>query len=234
MKSIDRFDAYIVKRFYERDRIAAFRQFLLAIFAASEPSWHPCFDGRPDYHRINDEYPKSWVKARMHSYYFHRWNEHRDLFSDFKEIFELKNYLAQVDKDAHYDAIPSHGVISRIVSHQYPRGGGYLAEHIDPANPFALIQTIIQAADYGKDFETGGLYIRLSAESGPILLDPLTEMGDLVVASPAVRHGVLPIDPSSELDWRRSDGRWMILPVIIRSDYQADPATKPRMVEKAA
>src|SRR6266540_231470 len=178
MQSIDANEAYVVKGFYPREQVLAFRRFVEDFARASEPSWHPCLDGVPDYHRINDEYPKSWVKARMHSYYFHRWNEHRDLFSDFKEIFELKNYLEQVDKDAHYDAIPSHGVISRIVSHQYPRGGGYLAEHIDPANPFALIQTIIQAADYGKDFETGGLYIRLSAESGPILLDPLTEMGD--------------------------------------------------------
>jgi hypothetical protein len=234
MASIDRFEAYVVKRFYERERILAFRRFLLGVAAASEPSWHPCFDGVPDYHRINDEYPKSWVKARMHSFYFHRWNAHRDLFAGFKEIFEMKNFLGRADKDSYYDTVPSHGVISRIVSHQYPRGGGYLAEHIDPASNFALIQTIVQASDYGEDFTSGGLYIRPSPESEPVLIDPHTEMGDLVVASPAVRHGVLPIDPSRELDWRRTDGRWMILPVVIRSDYQADPGTKPRMVDKAA
>ena len=230
MASIQNFETYIVKQFYPSARIAAYRDFFKTVAQASEPSWHPCHDDCPDYHRINDEYPKSWVKAKMHSYYFHRWNQQRDLLAAFKEIFEIKNALAGAGKDDYFDSIPSSGVISRVVSHQYPRGGGYLAEHVDPTSPFALIQTIIQASTFGEDFSSGGLYVRHSADSEPVMIDQYTQMGDLIVASPHIRHGVAPIDPDQKLDWSRSDGRWMILPVVIRSDYNTDPNTKPRMV----
>jgi hypothetical protein len=230
IESIENKHAYVVQQFYDREQILDFRAFLERFRNAHEASWHPCLDGVPDYHRINDEYPKSWVKTRMHSYYFHRWNEHRDIFDSFKEIFELKNYLAGEDGNAYYDNIPSDGVVSRVVSHQYPRGGGYLAEHIDPVNPFATIQTIIQASEPGVDFATGGLYMRDGEQAEAVLIDPYTAPGDLMVLSPGVRHGVALVDPDDERDWERSDGRWMILPVVIRSDYNMDPETKPKSV----
>jgi hypothetical protein len=230
LESIERFEVYVVRRYHPAERIRAFRAMLREFRDSCEPTWHPCLDGVPDYHRINDRYPQSWVKARMHAFYFHRWGSQRNLFDEFKEIFEIKNFLGQADKAAHYDALPSSGVISRLVSHQYPRGGGCLDEHIDPVNPFARIQTIIQASQHGSDFRSGGLYMRVAEGAPAVLLDEHTEPGDLMVLSPNVRHGVLPIDPAERLDWERDDGRWMILPVIIRSDYNMDPATKPRSV----
>jgi hypothetical protein len=184
----------------------------------------------PDYHRINDEYPCSWVKARMHSYYFHRFNERGHLFDAFKDIFDLKHFLAGEEPDRFLETIPSDEVISRVVSHQYPRGGGYLAEHMDPASRFARLQTIIQASTPGEDFQTGGLYLRTAEGAEAISIDEHSEPGDLMVLSPDVRHGVAPIDPDAELDWSRADGRWMILPIILRSDYDMDPDTKPKAV----
>ena len=152
MASIAENDVYVVKSFYPREQVLGFREMLAELRAESEPSWHPCLDGVPDYHRINDEYPESWVKAKMHSYYFHRFNERGDLFEPYRDIFELKNFLAGEERDAHLDAIPSDEIISRVVSHQYPRGGGYLAEHSDPKSKFATLQTIIQASEVGEDF----------------------------------------------------------------------------------
>ena len=64
-------------------------------------------------------------------------------------------------------------------------------------------------------------------------LDPLTEAGDMLVMSPSVVHGVDPIDPEFPLDWSRSDGRWIIMPIIIHSDHHQDPGAKPRMLEPA-
>jgi hypothetical protein len=101
LASIRRSDAYIVRSYYGREKVLAFNEFLKKMRHASEPSWYPCLDGCPDYHRINDEYPKSYVRARMHSYYFHRWNPNRGVFQDFKEVFEIKNVLSGTDKDAH-------------------------------------------------------------------------------------------------------------------------------------
>jgi hypothetical protein len=230
LDSIASNDVYIVKEFYPRDLVSGFMDTISAFRAEQEPSWHPCLDGVPDYHRINDEYPGSWVKARMHSFYFHRFNERGSLFDHFRDIFELKNFLAGEEPHAHLDTIPSDEVISRVVSHQYPRGGGYLAEHVDPTSKFAKLQTIIQASTPGKDFETGGLYFRTEDDAEPVWVDPYSEPGDLMVLSPHVRHGVAPVDPELDMDWSDEGGRWMILPIIIRSDYNMDPETKPKAI----
>jgi hypothetical protein len=230
MESIARNDVYVVKQFYTRDFVLSFREMLRRFGQEQEPSWHPCLDGVPDYHRINDEYPGSWVKARMHSYFFHRFNERGEIFDSFRDIFELKNFLAGEEPDAHLENIPSDEIISRVVAQQYPRGGGYLAEHSDPASRFAKLQTIIQASQIGEDFKTGGLYLRPEPGAGPIWIDQHSEPGDLMILTPDAPHGVAPIDPQAELDWSRPDGRWMILPIILRSDYDMDPETKPKAV----
>jgi hypothetical protein len=228
MASIARNDVYVVRQFYPRDFVLDFRELLRKFSEEQEASWHPCLDGVPDYHRINDEYPGSWVKARMHSFFFHRFNERGELFDSFRDIFALKNFLADEDPNAHLENIPSDGIISRVVAQQYPRGGGYLAEHSDPASPFAKLQTIIQASQIGEDFESGGLYLRPEPGAEPIWVDQHSEPGDLLVLTPDAPHGVAAIDPEAELDWSRPDGRWMILPIIIRSDYDLDPETKPK------
>jgi hypothetical protein len=230
MASIARNEVFIVKEFYPPEPIGAFRKMVAEFRAQEEPSWHPCLDGVPDYHRINDEYPKSWVKARMHSFYFHRFNGREQLFDQFRDIFDLKNYLAGEESGTYLDTVPSDEIISRVVSHQYPRGGGYLAEHVDPTSRFAKLQTIIQASQPGEDFSQGGLYLREEQDGDAIMVDPHSTPGDLMVLSPDVQHGVAPVDPDVELDWDDDGGRWMILPIIIRSDYNMDPTTKPKAV----
>ncbi len=229
MAAIEANEGYIVKNYYPREKCIALREQVLEINAHSDPSWHPCLDGVPDYHRINDEYPKSWVKARTHTYYFHHFNN-TAIVDDFRDIFEIKNYLAGEPKTAHITNQPSDGLISRVLVVQYPRGGGYLAEHADPNSKFALIQTLIQMSDYGEDYKTGGLYIRPDEAAPPVMIDPLAEMGDLMVLSPGVAHGVSPVDAEQSIDWNSRDGRWIILPLILRSDYNMDVNTKPKQL----
>jgi hypothetical protein len=228
MDSIARNDVYVVKQFYPPDFVLGFREMLFKFSEEEEPSWHPCLDGVPDYHRINDEYEGSWVKARMHSFFFHRFNERGEVFESFRDIFNLKNFLAGEEPNAHLESVPSDEIIPRVVAQQYPRGGGYLAEHSDPASRFAKLQTIVQASTVGEDFQTGGLYLRPGPGADPVWVDPHTEPGDLMVLTPDAPHGVAPVDPDVELDWSQADGRWMILPIIIRSDYNMDPETKPK------
>jgi len=231
MASIDAGDAYIVKSFYPRALVEDYKDFLRAMARSAEPSWHPCLDGVPDYHRINDEYEGSWVRARMHSFYIHRFNQNKARFEPFRDILELKNHLRGAPLDDSYDALPSSGVISRIVAQHYPVGGGYLAEHVDPTSDFALVQTIVQASDVGKDFTKGGLYFRPGGGE-VVSLEEYSELGDLFVLTPAAEHGVAAIDPGEPVDWSLDRGRWMILPIVIRSDYNMDPATKPRQVQR--
>ena len=229
MAAVDEGAVFVVEAFHPPERVRAFRELTGRIAASSPPSWHPLVDGVPDYHRVVDDHPQAWVRSRMHAFYFHAFNGQQDLFAEFADIFRIKNLLAGEPEDAHLSARPSDGVVARVTSNQYPRGGGYLAEHRDPASPFARLQTIIQASEPGVDYEQGGLYVR--GDDGEVLLaDPHSRMGDLFVLTPDVRHGVAPIDPDAELDWDASDGRWMILPLLLRSDYDTNPEHKPQQV----
>jgi hypothetical protein len=216
-----------VEGFYPRERVLALRAYAQRLADREPPSWHPCLDGVPDYHRIVDEYPGSWVRSRMHAHIFHRFNGNAELFSELRDVFKLKNVLAGEAEDAYLDAPPSAGVIARIAVNHYPQGGGYQAEHLDPTSRFARIQTIIQASDPGVDFKAGGLYVRVQEDADPVRIDPHTRMGDLMVLSPDIRHGVAPVDADADLDWSSPAGRWMIMPILVRSDYDADRADKP-------
>ena len=222
LEALARPTVFVVREFYAPERVREFRALLRRRAQAEPPSWHACLDGVPDYHRVVDEYPGSWVKSRMHAHYFHRFNGNAELFHELHDVFRLKNALAGEPEDAFLDNAPSDGVIARIVSNHYPRGGGYQAEHKDPASRFARIQTIIQASEPGVDFQEGGLYVRVEEGGEAVPIDPHTRMGDLMVLSPDIRHGVAPVDPDAELDWDAADGRWMIMPIVIRSDHDAE------------
>jgi hypothetical protein len=218
---------YIVRGYVGGDLVDEIKDFCTNFAKKNEDSWHPCVDGIPDYHRIHNNYPKAYVKSIQHAYYYHAWNQNKKIFKLFKSLFDLKVALSQEDIDVedYFKNIPSQGPIARVVVHQYPRGGGGQEEHVDPTSSFARVQTIIQASSRG-DYKEGGFYVR-SEEFGVINIDPLTQKGDLILASPKIRHGVAPIDSEELLDWGDPLGRWIIMPIIINSDLVDGVDTKP-------
>jgi hypothetical protein len=220
--------AFAVKSFYDRDAIIAFRNDVFRRGQETEPSWHPLVDDCPDYHRLHDNYPKAYVKAKMHAFYFHGWYPHnKRIFEFFKEIFHLKNFLAGFQDGEFMHNIPSDGFIARVNVHHYPRGGGYQAEHIDPVGKHAQIQTLIIGSEFGQDYRQGGVYGRSAAASPATYLDPLVGPGDMLVMSPGIPHGVAAIDPDADYEWKSNNGRWMILPIIVGSDYPNPAVAKP-------
>ena len=225
---------YIVRGYLSGLRIDFLRSLCSDISEASEPSWHPCVDDCPDYHRIHDNYPKAYVKSRQHAYYFHSWNKDRKLLEEFEEIYALKSRVGGEPEGSHLSYLenkPSDKVVSRLLLHQYPRGGGGQELHIDPVAKFARVQTIIQASERGVDYWSGGFYV-LHDTYGRIDIDGLTSKGDLLLVSPDLKHGVAEIDPGfGEIQWERTDGRWIIMPIIIRSDVGSDESDKPREVQ---
>jgi hypothetical protein len=168
----------------------------------------------------------------MHGFYFHPWYPaNRPIFGFFREIFEIKNFLAGLPSDAFLDNIPSHGQVARVNVHHYPSGGGYQAEHIDPTGAHARIQTLVVASEMGRDFNEGGLYARERADAEPQYLDYGTGPGDLIVLSPGIQHGVAPVDPNRpDYAWRSNSGRWIIIPIIVATDYPEFHPPKPVQV----
>jgi hypothetical protein len=231
LRRISRPEAFVVKQFYDRDAVLKLRSETFAAGLATEASWHPLHDGCPDYHRLHDNYPKAYVKQKMHGFYYHGWYPHnRDKFAFFAEIFAIKNRLAGLPEKAFLNNIPSDGFVARVNLHHYPRGGGYQAEHIDPVGKHAHIQTLVAASEFGKDYQVGGVYAHATTSDQRSYIDPLLMPGDLLVMSPGIPHGVEHIDPNVPYEWKTNDGRWMILPIIVGSDYPNSEAAKPIQV----
>lgn len=233
MKNLDD-NIYIVKGFFDPKFIDEIKNFCLQFSSTIPDGWFPCLDECPDYHRFHNNYEQAYVKAVQHAFYFHPWNENKNIFSEFLKIFELK--LKCMDNKLevapnYLNNLPSDGVIARIVVHQYPCGGGGQQEHIDPVSPYARIQTIIQASEPGKDYISGGLYVN-HHKFGIVNIDKFTQKGDLIILSPGIRHGVDKIDPEKELDWSDTRGRWIIMPIILNSDVKPDIYGKPKMSKK--
>ena len=232
MARIDGPEAFVVKQFYDGAFVLAFRSQMFQQGLEREPSWHPLKDDCPDYHRLHDNYAKAHVKSRMHAFYLHGWYErNREVFDTFSEIFRIKNVLGGYEESAFIGNRPSDGIVARVLIHHYPSGGGYQEEHIDPVADFAKLQTLIATSEYGKDFRQGGLYAKESAEGERNFIDPYTEPGDLMLLSPGIHHGVAPVDPDEEYNWRIDRGRWVIMPIMLYSDYLGTSVTRPRGLE---
>ncbi|MEM9201947.1 MAG: hypothetical protein AAGC53_09820 [Actinomycetota bacterium] len=231
MERIHSPETFVIKRFIEPELALRIRQTAFDSGLASEPSWHPLVEGCPDYHRVHDNYEKAYVKTRMHTFYYHGYYPQNDeLFELMQDIFDLKSRMGGYAEGAFRRTTPSDGVVSRVLMHNYWRGGGYQSEHEDPTSEFALVQTLIQASRPGVDYRSGGLYVRLEESGEKFYVDPHTELGDLMVLSPGIRHGVEPVDPDVvDGDWRSNDGRWVIMPIIIHSD-EAKNAERPLQV----
>jgi hypothetical protein len=231
LQMIERPEIFIVRNLYNPEDILGFREQAFRKSLLTESSWHPCFDDVPDYHRLHDNYPEAYVKGKFVAHYYHGFFEkNNELFDYFKETFHLMNFLAGLEKNTFLKNIPSQGQIARILIHNYPRGGGYQAEHVDPVLRFALIQTLVVASKKGLDYKKGGLYVRESKDSEPFYLDSFTDIGDVMVFSPGIDHGVDCIDPSNHYNWRTNNGRWIIMPIIINSDYPHEGNIKPQEV----
>lgn len=231
MARIDEPQAFVVQQFYPRESILRFRAELFQKGLESEASWHPLKDECPDYHRLHDNYKNAYVKTKMHTFYLHGWKEeNRAVFDTFREIFAIKNGLAGFKEDEFISNRPSDGVVARVLVHHYPPGGGYQEEHVDPVADFAKLQTLIAGSQFGKDFEEGGLYAKESPDGDRVYLDSYTEPGDLILLSPGIHHGVAPVDPSQQYDWQSEMGRWIVLPIMLHSDYAGTSVTRPKGV----
>ncbi|MEX0811984.1 MAG: hypothetical protein WD048_07185 [Chitinophagales bacterium] len=231
LESIALPEAYIVKKFYSEEFVTGLRNSCFNWGQAEDASWHPFYDDCPDYHRLHDNYPKAYVKQKFHGFYHHNYvNKNKDIFSHMRDIFLIKNKLAGFKEEEFLENIPSDGIVPRINVHHYPRGGGYQSEHIDPDGPFAQIQTLIAGSKYGVDFKTGGLFARKNKNSEKFYLDSYTDIGDMIVISPAIFHGVDPIDPDVKYSPDTNDGRWILLPLFLYSDYPNEKNIKPKQV----
>ncbi|ABX12030.1 hypothetical protein [Nitrosopumilus maritimus] len=161
----------------------------------------------PNFHRIDNNPEKSQVKRINHLYCFFYWNsETNPIANYFKRQFRLRNLISGLKEDYALNNLDDD-FISIPSIQQYPCGGGYMQEHKDPdIGQKLVIDTILSSAP--KDYKKGGLFVR-DENNEKLFVDNLVSPGDAIAFYPQISHGVDPIDPDSDIDWNRDDGRWM-------------------------
>ena len=113
-------------------------------------------------------------------------------------------------KDKYLGVAPEDDCTSRVAFQFYPKSIGGLNKHRDPVDYHQLCVPIMIMSEKGKDFHKGGVFVE-GANGEHILLDDISEPGDVVYFNAQVAHGVERIDPDKAEDWLSFEGRWMML-----------------------
>lgn len=216
-KNISNNYGYIIRNVINADLIDRIIKYLESIARNSLPSYYPLKEGCLDFHRINQLDERSYVKACMHQFMFHPWNQNVfNLFSEMEKIYHLKNLVSGLDKESFLNNTPKDGYIARLSFQHYPKGGGMLKKHSDPIGEHQLSVPLLMMSDKSQDFKAGGGYA-VTEKDEIIDLDSLMNKGDLLFFNAEVMHGVQVIDPEDELDWLSFRGRWIMIASTIKT-----------------
>ena len=210
-KDFEQGDVYIAREILPKEKLLAFRKYLIGLGQNSLPNYHAIEEGAPNFHRMNRADERAYVKGCFHQWSFFPWNQDIfDVFSLFKDIFHIKNQLSGLSVDKFLGAQVEDRCTSRLGVQHYPSGAGFLNKHSDPVNYHQLVVPIMQLSTKGEDFSSGGLFV--GKEDGTqVDVDDITEMGSVVYFNAQVPHGVEAIDPDMTEDWLSFKGRWMVL-----------------------
>ena len=171
--------------------------------------WEPIQAGASNFHRRNEADPRSYVEGVFHQFNLFPWNpDPLGLFDLLRPVFEIRNLLAGIDRDAHLGGEPTDGMFSRIAVQFYPHGEGRMNLHRDPVEGDQAAACLLVMSRVGVDYKQGGLVvdhgIRYRPEAG-------CAPGDIIWLSPDAVHGVSPVDPDEPFGWEGFRGRWSAL-----------------------
>jgi hypothetical protein len=172
-----------------------------------------------NYHRFDDG---TYPSAFPHVFHQHGLNALDDLPAYFRApaaavtavMTNLQNRVAQTGWD-----VSAHGLRTKIL--HYPRGGGFLAEHIHQLEP-QRVGLILSLSRVGVD-AWGGTTFETSA--GTIDTSEHHDIGDVVMFRYDLPHAVAPIDPGVPLDWDADTGKWSVVLELRENFRQSRPAS---------
>lgn len=208
---------YIIKNVIDSVLIDKIVTYLKSVASCSLPAWYPLVDGCPDFHRINNLDERSYVKAIMHQFNFHPWNQNVfNLFQEMQKIYLLKNQLSNLEANAFLNNTPKDGHIARLAFQFYPKGGGNIKMHADPVGAHQVSVPILMMSKKGQDYASGGGFV-MNENNEIVDIDSLMDKGDVLFFNAEVIHGVKPIDPGEKINWLQFQGRWIMIASIIKT-----------------
>ena len=154
-----------------------------------------------------------------------RSKKNKEFFNLIDPIIEIRNRVSNVKKIG--KIYPKARSISNTLDTkkyifcdfvrmiQYPRGGGFLAEHDDHDKYYckgvyqALLPLTVKKTQGKKrqfaSYETGGLYI--DTKKNKIFIDDYIKAGDLLLFDPRLPHGINSVDSMKKLNISGWNGR---------------------------
>ena len=183
-------------------------------------------DGRsPDetpllnYHRYDDGTHPSAFPHVFHQYGLNALSELPAYFRDpattvTAALTNLQNRVAQTDWD-----VSAEGLRTKIL--HYPRGGGFLTEHVHQLEPqrVGLILSLSPVDAWG-----GGTTFKTPA--GMVDTTDDHDIGDVVMFRYDLPHAVPAVDPSVPVDWNADTGKWSVV-LELRDNFRQSRPVRP-------
>jgi len=214
--SIEKGQIVILKSFFEKEEMQAFRKQAHDFMCKSESS-NPFFcSSTPNFYRRDNDPPQSAVKRNKQFLTSFYWND--DHFGEkkyYQVLSKLRNIIAGLPEEYTLSGPEDDGYVTYPSIVHYPPNGGKLNKHTDPPNKqFCTIMASMSLI--GDDFFEGGLYVYYKGIK--YMIDPFLEVGDVYLMNPYSIHGVDVIDPSDEdINWLSPKGRWILFPALIEA-----------------
>ena len=200
----------IIKKFYSKKLCRLTVSHLKAIALGSMTSYYPIKIGSPNFHRVNYNDPRSYVKGFFHQFNFFPWNQDQlDLFNLYKDAFVLKNQLNNLEDKRFFEPISNSDCTIRLSFQFYPSAKGFMDLHSDPVDYHQNYLFMLSLSTKGKDYSDGGLFVRL--DNKIIFLDDYASSGDLIIFKANIPHGVKNIDEKKIYKPLSFNGRWMVI-----------------------
>ncbi len=212
---INRNNLVIIKNVVSKELINQIKNHLSNVGRNSIPNYQKLEFGSGDFHRMNNNDERAYVKGVFHQFVYYPWNQNYfDFFNSFKSIFNLKNLLSGLPIEANLSPGVNDDFTARVAFQFYPSGNGFLNEHRDPVDKHQVALPTIIMSEIGEDFHKGGVYFKME-DGTKIFPEEYTSSGDVAFFKASLRHGVEIIDPEeSESHWLDFKGRWMGLLAI--------------------
>lgn len=201
----------IITNVFNREEILSCRQKIYTYGQTTPESNPPRSADTINFHRIDNNHPMMSVKRIAHFFRFSYKNQgDSGIFRFFEPMNYLRNRLAGLEPEfTFYEDYK--GYLSQPALLHYPRGGGYLQNHVDPVEP-QMVEMVMLASEKGVDFKEGGLSI---FDNGKWLdIESMCKLGDMILFRPDIPHRVDPVDPDATLEFNENSGRWIFFSPI--------------------
>lgn len=203
----------IIRNMIPESYLMDVRSYLSQVGASSLPNYHSISEACPNFHRMNFDDDRSYVRAIFHQFSFFPWNhDYFNLFKMFRPVFELRNTFCESPRDAFLGKKAESGCTARLSFQFYPKGGGKMNMHKDPLDHHQFTVPTVCMSKKGEDYNKGGAYFETKDER--IHIDQLCNIGDVVLFHAQLPHGVEDIDSDAPMNWPLFQGRWVALAAV--------------------